>query len=483
MARTLREGQARAVLWLMDHRRGALLLPMGFGKTFTVLSALAGLGWPRTLIVAPKTVACRVWPVELGQAFPGRRFTAITGDETPARRLDALVGCEDVLILSSTQLTWLVSAGTRRAYRERTGRWPAPFEAVVVDELSQYKDGRSARFRALNSITGGRRVRPRWVWGLTGTPVADRYDALIPEFRIVDCGATLGTSVEAFRRVWLRPVNPWSDWPKYEIASPELESLLWDRVGRVALTARSEDVAGLFPARTDVVVDVHPPAGFMGEYARFAADQVTDVLGWEPVHDSAGARVGRAPVLGPDVISAPTAAVLRNKLRQFTAGFLYREDGSVRWFGSAKLDRAVELIDSLNGDPVLVFYEFVAERDELLRRVPGAVTIDGPGYSQGAWDSGRIPVLLAHPASAGHGLNLQRGASQLLWLTLPESNDLRQQAEARLIRPGARGDSVWVHRLRIPGTVDDLVADDKAAKSAVGDRLLAHLRSMVERGR
>ena len=317
---------------------------------------------------------------------------------------------------------------------------------------------------------------PRYVWGLTGTPIADHEEGLFSQMKLLDGGAALGTSVTRFRAEFLKPENPWAQHSRLIIQSPAKERELHERVAPRVLVQGREELASLLPAVQHDTITVQPGVRFMKDYASFTEHAVTDILGFEPKYDSTGRRVGMIAKLGPDAIGAVSAAALRNKLRQFTAGFLFREDGSVRWHDSLKITRTVELIECLDGEPVLIFYGFVPEREELMRRIPGAVALD-EHFDMGAWNRRRIPVLLAHPASAGHGLNLQRGANHLLWQTVPESNELFQQANARLVRPGAEG-TVWIHRLVVPGTVDELVYEDKGRKSGAEKRLLDHLEQL-----
>lgn len=471
--RTVRPAQAEALLWLLDHPRGALFLPMGFGKTFTVLTALSMLGWPRTLVVAPKRVASDTWPDELDNTAPGVSYAVLTGDMTAARRVRALASVPAVTVVAASLLAWLTAPGTARAVRAELGRPLPPWECAVVDELSQYKTVSSRRSRALASIVNGRE-RPGRVWGLTGTPMADHEEALYGEMRIVDGGETFGPSVERFRRKYLRPENPWVEHSRLVIRDEAAARELSEKVAPKVLAVDASRLAALLPDRVDDRVPVRPGAEFMREYASFAEHQVTEFCGYTDVAAGDGTRLGRVARLGPDSIGAATAAALRNKLRQFTAGFLYRDDHSVKWHDYSKIEAAVDLVERLEGEPVLIFYGFVPEKDELLTNVPGARLLDKT-FDLEAWNSGRIPVLLAHPAAAGHGLNLQHGAAHMVWTTVPESNELYRQACARLVRPGASGDTVWVHHLVVPGTVDEVVLEDKARKSGADRRLFEHL--------
>ena len=474
--RVPRPAQAAALLWLLDHPRGGLFLPMGFGKTFTVLLALSMVAWPRTLIVAPKRVAEATWPSELDAVAPEVTYRVLTGAMSASRRVRLLAEQAAVTILSSSLLPWLTAPGTAREYRRLTGAALPPFAAVVVDELSWFKSVSSRRTRALASIVNNRKVQPRWVWGLTGTPIADHEEGLFSQARLLDGGEALGTSVTRFRAEFLKPENPYAPHSRMVIASAAKERELHERVAPLVLVQGREELKKLLPPVLHDTITVRPGARFMRGYASFAEHMTTGVLGFDPQYDAHGHRVGLAARLEPDAIGAVTAAVLRNKLRQYTAGFLFREDGSVRWHDHSKLERTVELVECLDGEPVLIFYGFTPERDELLRRIPAAVTLDRR-FDLDAWNRRRVPVLLAHPASAGHGLNLQHGANHLLWQTVPESNELFQQANARLVRPGAEG-TVWVHRLTVPGTVDDIVYEDKGRKSGAERRLLDHLEQM-----
>ena len=474
----LRDNQLVALMHLIEHPRSAILLPMGFGKTRVTIEALEWFDWPRTLIVGTKEIVerAKVWSVEIEKwATEKPRISLVMG--TPAQRIKALAADADVYITSRDNLVWLVKSGTREARKLLHQRSFPPFEAIVLDELSSYKSWNAGRTKAVRSLVRSSRP-PKYVWGLTGTPVSNHYMDLFSEIGLIDGGETFGKSVTAFRDRYFEPDNPYKTFPKLVLKKGAREEIVKKLAG-VSLSMGHEELRDLMPPLTvnqiEVPLDPKQIDGPKG-YRTFMKNAVYGVLGTK-VERRAGGPV-TVPVLADWHISTPSIAALRGKALQFTAGFIYRDNGPVEFVNRNKLDMLAEIVDNLNGDPVLVFYRFREELDRIMKHIPGAVSIKERGSVE-RWNAGEISVLVAHPASAGHGLNLQFGGSQIVFTTVPDSQEQFSQAIARLHRPG-QDNPVMAHILHTSGTWDDLAYANVMGKRATDQDLLEQLHHLLD---
>lgn len=471
----LRESQAAAVVEMLARPYLGVFLPMGFGKTRATIEALSLSGWPRTLIVATKRIVANVWPQEIDRwADKELRVSSVVG--TAEQRTAALTEEADVYLVSRDNLAWLVKVGIKEARRRMHVRTYPRFEAIVLDELSSYKSPRSSRFKAAKTLTRGRNA-PDIVWGLTGTPASDHLMDLWSEVFLIDGGETLGPTITGFRDRYFEPDNPYKPFPRL-IPRDGAERQIFDRLGQSCLSMGSEVLEGLVPELTinEVPVPLEPhmwngPKG----YATFMEHAVYGVLGTKREKRESGTV--EVPVLADWHISTASVASLRAKALQYTAGFIYHEDHTVEFVSNLKLDVVEELVESLNGDPVLIFYRFREELRRLQERFPEALTVDDKDALD-EWNAGRVPILLAHPASAGHGLNLQQGGSQIIFTSVPDSQDQFAQGIGRLHRPGQRN-PVMVHVLVTPGTWDPHALHRLQEKRETEDRLLNHLQDLL----
>lgn len=448
--------QRHAIDRVLEQPAVGLFLDMGLGKTVITLTALVELMHDRfevarPLIIAPLRVAETTWATEAAKWDHTRHLRVARVLGPAAARRAALREDADVWVVNRENVPWLVE--------ELGADWP--FDMVVIDELSSFKSSSARRFRAL------RKVRPmiKRVVGLTGTPAPNGLIDLWPQVYLLDGGARLGRTATAYRERWFTPaayvyaggarvVSRWAPRPG---AEREIYAALSDLV----VSMRAADWLDL-PERVDRVVEVELPRDAREAYARLERDYVLEV------------EDGSAVVAGG-------AAVLAGKLLQLAGGAVYDESGAVRELHTAKLDALDELVEASAGKPVLVFYAFKHERDRIVSRIKGARELRGADDVE-AWNRGEISVLLAHPASAGHGINLQAGGSTIVWYGLPWSLELYQQACARLHRQG-QTERVIVHHLVARDTVDADVMRALAAKGATQDGLLDALRARVERVR
>lgn len=418
--------QRAGIDWIIDHPACALFWGMGTGKTVTTLTAIDRLLYDLmedgpVLVIAPKRVAENTWSKETAkwEHLQHLRVSRVMG--TAKQRREALSSFADVYVINRENVVWLV---------ELLGnRWPFPI--VVLDELSSFKSAQAKRWKALRRVRG----RIRRIIGLTGTPRPNGLEDLWPEVYLLDQGVRLGKTLGAFRARYLVPekmnghvVYSYREKPG---ASEEVHALLQD----IAISIRKEDVLQL-PGQIYEDVELDPSPALLKKYKQFERDKVLECL------DEDGEIV------------AGTAAALTNKLLQFANGAIYDTDGGVHPIHDIKLDALEELIEAAGGDPVLVLYAYQHDADRIRQRIT-CRSLDTPADID-AWNRGEIPVALAHPASIGHGLNLQDGGHILIWYGLTWSLELYQQANERLNRPGQKN-VCRIYHLILKGTHDERV--------------------------
>lgn len=373
------------------------------------------------LIVAPKRVAEHTWATECEKWDHLRhlRTSCIMG--TAKQRIAALNTPADLYVLGRDNVVWLA---------EYLGnRWPFPI--VVLDELSSFKNAQAKRFKALRRVRG----RIHRIIGLTGTPRPNSLADFWAEIYLLDQGKRLGRTLGAFRARYLIPEKMSGhivySYREREGASEEVHALLQD----IATSIRKEDVLSL-PGQIYEDIELTPPADLLKQYKKFEREKVLECL------DDGGE------------IMAGTEAALTNKLLQFANGAIYDMDGQVHELHTIKLDALEEMIEAAGGDPVLVLYAYKHDADRIRRRIPCRSLDTSADIDD--WNAGKIPVALAHPASIGHGLNLQEGGHITIWYGLTWSLELYQQANERLNRPGQTR-VCRVYHLVLSGTHDERV--------------------------
>lgn len=435
--------QSRAVEWIEDHPRCLLFLDMGLGKSVIALTAAASLmamgEVSRVLVVAPKKVAESTWASEAGKwDHLDLRVSVILGTERQCRA--AMEREADVYVTSRDRVVWL--------YRQTKGR--PFFDMAVVDELTSFKSPSSMRFKALRRWLA---AVPRVV-GLTGTPTPNGLKDLWGQVCVVDNGKRLGQFVTRFRERWFDAITHnhivIKLTPK-KGAEEEIQSLISD----IALTMRAEDWLQL-PPLVENDVPVALPDAKLRAYARFQKECVLEA--------------------GKTQITAASAAALMNKLSQFANGAVYDEDRNVTEIHSEKLEALSEIAESTDS-PLLVFYSYRHDASRILARFPGARMYEGAADLDD-WNAGRIPMLLAHPASCAYGLNMQQGGHTVVWFSTGWNLELYQQANARLHRQGQQR-PVTVHRLIASGTVDERMAAAITGKAESQANLVRKLAAAI----
>ena len=423
--------QRAGIKWITERPACALLWGMGTGKTVTTLTALDLLlndyleDGP-VLVIAPKRVAEHTWSKEC-QKWPHLshlRVCKIMG--TAQQRIEAVHSIfegpfADVYVINRENVVWLV---------EMLGqRWPFPI--VVIDELSSFKSAQAKRWKALRRVRG----RIRRLIGLTGTPRPNGIEDLWPEVYMLDQGERLGRTLGAFRARYLVP-EKMSGHIVYSYRPKEgAEEEVYAKLSDICMSIKKEDVLSL-PGQIYEDIELTAPPAVLKQYKQFERDKVLECL------DADGEIV------------AGTEAALTNKLLQFANGAIYDMDGAVHRLHDVKLDALEELIEEAGGDPVLVLYAYKHDAERIRERIT-CRALDKPEDID-AWNRGEIPVALAHPASIGHGLNLQEGGHILIWFGLPWSLELYQQANERLNRPGQKN-VCRVYHLILQGTHDERV--------------------------
>lgn len=433
--------QRKAIEFVLRERRCMLALDMGLGKTTSTLTAISdmldGFTANKVLVIAPLRVANSVWAQEtrLWEHLRHLRVSVCTGSEK-ARR-GALALNADVYVINRENVPWLV---------ENYGsKWP--FDVVVVDESSSFKSAFSKRFKAL------RKMLPHIdaMVLLTGTPSPNGLLDLWPQMYLIDYGERLGRTLTGYKQRFFE-----ADYfgRKFELrpgSADKIHALLSDKIVHM----NAEDYLDM-PARIDLTVGIDLPPEVMSAYLDFERTMLAEIEGEE--------------------VEAATAAVLANKLLQYANGALYTDAaGSWAEAHGAKLDALADIAEDNPSETMLVAYNYKSDLERLVARFPQARVLDKKQETIDAWNRGEIPMLLAHPASAGHGLNLQKGGALCVWFGLNWSLEYYQQFNARLHRQGQTR-PVRIAHIVSNNTIDQRVLGVLRSKDATQKSLLDALK-------
>jgi hypothetical protein len=429
----LRPYQEQAADFLYEHDRAMILAPVGAGKTAITLTAMDEFPTGdavRFLVVAPLRVATSVWPVEAAKWAPSLKVRVAVG--TPAQRIDALYDSDaDVVIINYENLQWLGD----HALNDFTG--------VVFDVLTRLKNPSGKRFKAMEKIVMAIEIR----WGLTGSVTSNGLEDVFGQAKIID-QSLLGRTKGAFMQQHFFQYNRGTH-VEWEAMPGALQRVMQKIKPATYLLEPGQYKDTLPPLHT---VEV-PLQMEMREYDAMRKNFVLEF---------------------PDETAiAQNAAVVTQKLQQLASGFVYTGTQE-RWLSTHKLDALTDLLAENQRAPTIVWYQYVAEREALQRAFPKAVDVKAAGAIDD-WNAGKIEVLLAHPASAGHGLNLQHGGCRMVWLTLPWSLELYEQAVGRLHRSGQAHD-VWCYVLLTHGTIDHKIWAALRDKRSLSDIALEALK-------
>ncbi|WP_368271022.1 SNF2-related protein [Enterocloster lavalensis] len=445
------EYQRYATEKIIDLPACGLFLEMGLGKTVSTLTAINELIYDRfevgmVLVIAPKRVADDTWTSEAEKwdHLQHLTFSKILG--TAAQREAALQARADIYLINRENVVWLADKLRRQ--------WP--FDMVVVDELSSFKSNQAKRFKALRAI---RPLVKRFV-GLTGTPAPNGLMDLWPEVYLLDCGERLGKTITGYRDRYFYPGkrNGYTvfTWEPKEGA----EEAIHQKISDICISMKAEDYLRL-PEQVvnDIRIRLAPEE--IQKYRELEKEKLMELDGQE--------------------ITALSAAAVWGKLLQLANGAVYDDDGGATMLHDKKLDALEEIVEAACGHPVLVFYNFRHDYDRLMARFErlSPRTIQTSGDIRD-WNAGRIRLLLAQPASMGHGLNIQAGGHIIVWFGLNPSLELYQQANARLHRQGQK-QAVIIHRLITKGTVDEDVIKKLETKDQRQDSLMEAVKARIRR--
>lgn len=442
------EYQQYATDFIIKNPTAAVFLEMGLGKSVIALTAILELCLERfeisrVLVIAPLRVARDTWPAEIQKWDHLKDLTYSVAVGTANERRAALRQKTFVHIINRENVQWLI---------EDSGI-PWQYDMVVIDELSSFKSHQSKRFKSLMKARPG----VRRMVGLTGTPSSNGLMDLWSEFRVLDMGKRLGRFITHYREQFFEPdrrngMQVFSYRPR---AGAERE--IYRRIGDITISMRSADYLKM-PECVMNTVPVKLDSTEFEVYEEMESKMVTELDGVE--------------------IDAVNAAALTGKLCQLANGAIYTPDGNTVFFHERKLDALEDLIEGANGKPVLVAYWYKHDLARIQERFKVRELKSSKDITD--WNAGKIPVAVIHPASAGHGLNLQAGGSTLIWFGLTWSLELYQQTNARLWRQGQQAETVVIHHIITRGTVDEDVMQSLSEKDRSQATLMRAVRARVE---
>ena len=455
MTYTAHEYQQYASTFIETHPVAAVLLQMGLGKTIITLTAVHNLLFDsflvrKVLVIAPLRVARDTWPTEISKwdHLELLRVSVAVGNTTD--RISALKRKADLYIINRENVQWLIEETTL----------PFDFDMVVVDELSSFKNHRSKRFRALMK----RRPGIRRIVGLTGTPASNGLIDLWAQFKLLDKGVRLGRFIGSYRDAYFTPDKRNGQIVfSYKVA-PGAEERIYRAIDDITISMKAQDHISM-PDLVSTEYCVTLSDEERAAYERLRKDLVLDASGGQ--------------------VTAANAASLSGKLLQLANGAVYTDDGKTIGIHERKLDALEDLIEAANGQSVLVAYWFKHDLARITARLEklgvSFSTLDTSESLQ-KWNKGELQVALIHPASAGHGLNLQGGGSALVWFGLTWSLELYQQTVARLWRQGQKSQTVVVQHIITDKTIDERIMKVLSGKAQTQDALLEAVKAELAGG-
>ncbi len=447
------EYQRYATEYIETHPVAAVLLDMGLGKTSITLTALNNLLFDsfevrRILVIAPLRVTRNTWGAEIEKwdHLSSLRYAVAVGTEN--ERLAALRKKADIYVINRENVQWLVTESGI----------PFDFDMVVIDELSSFKNHQTKRFKALMKV----RPKVKRIVGLTGTPSSNGLMDLWAEFRLLDMGERLGRFIGQYRTSYFRPDKQNGQVVFSYKPLPGAEKQIYGKISDITISMKSTD-------------HLQMPELINSRYTVYLSEK----------EDSHYGDLKKDLVLQlPDgEITAANAASLSGKLSQMANGAVYTDAGDVIAIHERKLDALEDIIEAANGKPVLVAYWFQHDLERISGRLQKLKVpcsrLDTDGSIR-RWNAGEIPVALIHPASAGHGLNLQSGGNTLVWFGLTWSLELYQQTVARLWRQGQASETVVVQHIITKGTIDERImkalSEKDTTQTALIDAVKADLK-------
>lgn len=441
--------QRYAAEFIITHPISALLLDMGLGKTSITLTAINDLLFDsfeihKVLVVAPLRVARDTWSAEIEkwEHLKNLQYSVVVG---PAQeRLKALCTPADIYIINRENIQWLV---------EESGL-TFDFDMAVIDELSSFKNHQSKRFKAFMKV----RPKLKRIVGLTGTPAGNGLMDLFAEFKLLDMGERLGRLIGQYRNAYFQP-DKRNGMVVYSYKPlPDAEQRIYDKISDITISMKATDHLKM-PELISAAYMVQLSENEKEKYDRLKKDLIFSTEDNE--------------------VTAANAASLSNKLSQMANGAVYSDDGETVHIHDRKLDALEDIIESMNGRPLLVAYWFKHDLERIKKRFEIREIKSSEDISD--WNSGKIPVALIHPASAGHGLNLQSGGSTLVWFGLTWSLELYQQTNARLWRQGQTADTVVIQHIIAKSTIDEQIMKALKTKDTTQAALITAVKAEVHK--
>lgn len=447
--------QKFAIEYIKEHPIAAVILAMGMGKTSITLTAIEELMYDsfeisKVLIIAPLRVASTVWSDEIEQWEHLNHLTYSKILGTEKERLAAVRKKADIYLINRENIQWLI---------EKSGL-PFDYDMVVIDELSSFKSWSSKRFKAFMKV----RPKVKRIVGLTGTPSSNGLMDLFAEFKVLDMGERLGRFITQYRINYFRPDKMNGQVVYSYKLLPSAEERIYEKISDITISMKAMDHLQM-PELINTSYPVYMDEKEEQDYENMKNDLVL-------------------PYLGDDEITAANAAALSGKLCQMANGAVYTDNKEVCHIHDRKLDALEDIIEAANGNPILVAYwyqhdlERIVERLKKLKVNHERLTTED---SIRKWNKGEITVGLIHPASVGHGLNLQKGGSTLVWFGLTWSLELYQQTVARLWRQGQTADTVVIQHIVTEGTIDERILKALSEKDGTQSALIDAVRAEVKK--
>lgn len=441
--------QRYAAEFIITHPISALLLDMGLGKTSITLTAINDLLFDsfeihKVLVVAPLRVARDTWSAEIEkwEHLKNLQYSVVVGPTQ--ERLKALCTPADIYIINRENIQWLV---------EESGL-TFDFDMAVIDELSSFKNHQSKRFKAFMKV----RPKLKRIVGLTGTPASNGLMDLFAEFKLLDMGERLGRLIGQYRNAYFQP-DKRNGMVVYSYKPlPDAEQRIYDKISDITISMKATDHLKM-PELISAEYTVQLSENEKEKYDRLKKDLIFSTEDNE--------------------VTAANAASLSNKLSQMANGAVYSDDGETVHIHDRKLDALEDIIESMNGRPLLVAYWFKHDLERIKKRFEIREIKSSEDISD--WNSGKIPVALIHPASAGHGLNLQSGGSTLVWFGLTWSLELYQQTNARLWRQGQTADTVVIQHIIAKSTIDEQIMKALKTKDTTQAALITAVKAEVHK--
>lgn len=432
--------QSYAINYIETHPIAAVLLDMGLGKTVISLTAIADLLFDsfeahRILVVAPLRVARDTWPAEIAKWEHLQHLTYAVCVGTPKERRAALLSRADITIINRENLGWLIDSSG----------FDFDYDMVIIDELSSFKNHKSKRFQALMKV----RPKVKRIIGLTGTPSSNGLMDLWAEFKLLDFGERLGRFITHYRNNYFIPDKRNGEIIYSYKPMAYAEDAIYRRISDITISMKSTDHLQM-PELITSQYEVQLSEEEEKRYEDLKADFILELPEGE--------------------ITAANAASLTGKLSQLANGAIYDDDGNIIEFHDRKLDALEDLIEAANGKPLLVAYWFKHDLQRIKKRFDVREIKSSKDITD--WNNGNIPVAVIHPASAGHGLNLQAGGSTLIWFGLTWSLELYQQTNARLWRQGQTSGTVVIEHIITKGTIDERILKALSLKEVTQNALI-----------